>query len=110
MNDAIQGVERFEFKRGCLVGNLAQEFGCSHEFFQEKLAAVFSEWKKRIADCLELAKAEGVLAADADSEKLADFFWIGWEGAVMHSKLHQNKHAMELFGEQFFTLLTNQNT
>jgi len=105
MNDAIQGVERFDFKRGCLVGNLAQEFGCSHDYFQQKLEAVFNEWKKRIADCLELAKNEGILDASADTEKLSDFFWIGWEGAVMHSKLHRNKQAMELFGEQFFNLL-----
>ena len=105
MEDAIEGVERFDFKRGCLVGNLAQEFGCSHEFFKQKLNAVFKEWKQRIANCLELAKAEGVLAPNTDSEKLSEFFWIGWEGAVMHSKLNQNTQAMELFGEQFFTLL-----
>ena len=105
MEDAIKGVERFDFKRGCLVGNLTQEFGCSHEFFKQKLEAVFKEWKQRIVNCLELAKTEGSLASSADCEKLADFFWIGWEGAVMHSKLHQNKQAMELFSEQFFKLL-----
>ena len=105
MDDAIQGVERFDFKRGCLVGNLTQEFGSSHEFFKQKLEEVFKEWKLLIANCLEFAKTEGSLAADADCEKLAEFFWIGWEGAVMHSKLNQNKQAMELFGEQFFKLL-----
>jgi len=105
MLDAIHGVEKFDFKRGCLVGNLTQEFGCTHEFFQQKLESVFVEWKKKIADCLELAKAEGSLESNADCAKLADFFWIGWEGAVMHSKLQQNKYPMELFAEQFFNLL-----
>ncbi len=105
MQEAIEGVERFDFKRGCLVGNLTQEFGCSHEFFKQKLEVVFKEWKLRIANCLELAKTEGSLSSSADCEKLADFFWIGWEGAVMHSKLNQNKQAMELFTEQFFKLL-----
>jgi len=105
IDDAIAGVERFDFKRGCLVGNLTQEFGSSHEFFKQKLEAVFKEWKQRIENCLELAKTEGTLSKETDCEKLADFFWIGWEGAVMHSKLNQNKQAMELFAEQFFTLL-----
>ena len=105
MQDAIEGVERFDFKHGCLVGNLTQESGCSHEFFKQKLEVVFKQWRQRIANCLELAQTEGSLAPDADCKKLADFFWIGWEGAVMHSKLNQNKHAMELFGEQFFKLL-----
>ena len=105
IDDAIEGVERFDFKRGCLVGNLAQEFGSSHEFFKQKLEVVFHEWKVRIKNCLELAQTEGSLSSNVDCEKLADFFWIGWEGAVMHSKLHQNKQAMELFAEQFFKLL-----
>lgn len=105
IQEAIEGVERFNFKRGCLVGNLAQEFGCSHAFFKHKLEVVFKEWKSRIANCLRLAKAEGSLASSADCEKLATFFWIGWEGAVMHSKLNQNKQAMELFSEQFFKLI-----
>lgn len=104
IDDAIEGVERFDFKRGCLVGNLTQEFGSSHEFFQKKLADVFQRWKQRIEDCLILAQAEGSLTNSADCKKLADFFWIGWEGAVMHSKLNQNKQAMELFTEQFFNL------
>lgn len=104
IDDAIDGVERFDFKRGCLVGNLTQEFGSSHEFFKEKLADVFHQWNLRIGACLILAQAEGSLAKNADCKKLADFFWIGWEGAVMHSKLHQNKQAMELFSEQFFSL------
>lgn len=110
INDAIQGVERHNFKRGCLVGNLAQEFGCSHEFFQQKLEAVFKQWKQRITNCLELAKDQGAISSEADCEKLAEFFWIGWEGAVMHSKLNQNKQAMELFSEQFFKLLPKADT
>ncbi|MCL4108016.1 UNVERIFIED_CONTAM: hypothetical protein GTU68_017044 [Idotea baltica] len=105
INDAIQSVEHFDFKRGCLIGNLAQEFGCSHDLFQEKLESAFEQWKQRVEICLELAKTEGALATETNSKKLADFFWIGWEGAVMHSKLHQNKQAMELFAEQFFKLL-----
>ena len=105
MDDAIQGVERFDFKRGCLVGNLTQEFGSSHELFKQKLETVFKQWQQRIADCITLAQKEGVLDAIIDSDELAEFFWIGWEGAVMHSKLNQNKQAMELFSKQFFKLL-----
>jgi len=105
IDDAIQGVERFDFKRGCLVGNLTQEFGSSHQLFKEKLESVFAQWKQRIETCLLLAQKEGTLHPSANCQELADFFWIGWEGAVMHSKLHQNKQAMELFAEQFFKLL-----
>jgi len=105
IQDATDGVERYNFKRGCLVGNLAQELGSSHDLFKEKLENAFFEWKLRIEQCLILAQIEGTVSDKADCKALADFFWIGWEGAVMHAKLHQNKHAMELFSEQFFKLL-----
>ena len=105
IEDAIQGVERFHFKRGCLVGNLTLELGASHEQFREKLDTVFNTWKAQITNCLELAKIEGTMAQSADSNELADFFWISWEGAVMRAKLTQNKQPMELFSQQFFKLL-----
>lgn len=105
IDDAIKGVERYDFKRGCLVGNLTLELGSSHEQFREKLNKAFNNWKSLIADCLELAKIEGTLAKTADSDELADFFWISWEGAVMRAKLTQDKQPMELFSQQFFKLL-----
>lgn len=105
IQDAIEGVERFDYKRGCLVGNLTQEFGSSHDLFKEKLEDVFKQWKRRIEQCLLLAQKEGTLDRSANCQELAEFFWIGWEGAVMHSKLNQSKQAMELFAEQFFKLL-----
>jgi len=110
ITDATHGVEKYNFKRGCLVGNLAQEFGSSHVFFKQKLEAVFSQWQLRIAECLALAKTEGSISADADCDALATFFWIGWEGSVMHSKLHQNKQAMALFSDQFFKLVHTAKT
>jgi len=112
IEDAIQGVERFDFKRGCLVGNLTLELGSSHDEFRDKLDAVFNNWQLLIADCLELAKTEDTLAQSADSNQLADYFWISWEGAVMRAKLTQNKQPIELFSQQFFKLLptSTENT
>jgi len=105
MEDAMQGMERFDYKRGCLIGNMAQELSSSNENYRAKLESVFEIWRKLIADCLNQAKQEGTLSKEADSNQLADFFWIGWEGAVMHSKLTKNKQPMELFAKQFFALL-----
>lgn len=105
MEDAMQGMERFDYKRGCLIGNMAQELGSSNENYRVKLESVFRIWRKLISNCLNQAKQEGTLSMNADSDQLANFFWIGWEGAVMHSKLTMNKQPMELFAEQFFALL-----
>ena len=108
MQDATQGMKRFNYKRGCLVGNLTQEFGSSHPEFKEKLEAIFEQWKTLVSNCLALAVEENTLAPTTDCESLADFFWIGWEGAVMHSKLTESEQPMRLFATQFLKLLPQQ--
>lgn len=105
MQDAMQGMERFDFKRGCLIGNMTQELANSNDNYRQQLESVFAIWRGLVADCLELAKQEETLAKEADTDQLAHFFWIGWEGAVMHSKLTQNTQPMSLFATQFFKLL-----
>lgn len=105
MEDAMQGMERFNYKRGCLIGNMTQELGNTNENYRNKLESVFEVWRQLIAHCLDEAKMEGTLAKYADSNQLANFFWVGWEGAIMHAKLTRNNQPMELFAEQFFALL-----
>jgi len=105
MEGAMQGMDRFDYKRGCLIGNMAQELGSSNENYRAKLESVFIIWQRHIENTLDQAKREGALSKNVDSAQLANFFWIGWEGAVMHSKLTQNKQPMELFAKQFFALL-----
>jgi len=106
-NDARCGMERHEFKRGCLVGNLGQEMGSLPESFREQLRSVFESWQARVVRCLEEAKKAGEVAADADSEKLATAFWIGWEGSVLRAKLDRSPAALDLFADFFFTALRN---
>jgi TetR/AcrR family transcriptional regulator, transcriptional repressor for nem operon len=42
--DAKAGMARFEFRRGCLVGNLGQEMGVLPESFRARLHGVFLDW------------------------------------------------------------------
>jgi len=104
-NDARSGMIRHEFKRGCLIGNLGQEMGSLPESFREQLKSVFESWQTRVAVCLEEAKKAGEVGVDADSEKLAIAFWIGWEGSVLRAKLDRNTEPLDLFADFFFTAL-----
>ena len=47
------------FRRGCLIGNLGQEFGCAHEVFAKRLAAVLKDWQRQVGECLREAQATG---------------------------------------------------
>lgn len=102
VEDAQEGMERFDFQRGCLVGNLAQEVTTLPGDFRARLDAVLLGWQQRVADCLRSAQAEGVLAAHADADALAAYFWIGWEGAVLRARLACSVAPMQVFAQGYF--------
>ncbi|MDF3854496.1 TetR/AcrR family transcriptional regulator [Paracoccus sp. P2] len=103
--DAKAGMARFDYRRGCLIGNLGQEMGVLPAAFRERLAAVFRDWEGRTATCLRAAQAAGQIARDADCDRLARFFWIGWEGAVLRAKLERSPAPLDDFAEGFLAML-----
>ncbi|AWH55117.1 TetR family transcriptional regulator [Stenotrophomonas sp. ESTM1D_MKCIP4_1] len=105
IDDAQQGMQRFQFERGCLVGNLGQEVTALPPEYRQQLDAVLLGWQHRVAACLRHAQAEGTLAARADTDALAAFFWIGWEGAVLRARLAHNVAPMQVFARGFFDAL-----
>ncbi len=44
---AGQGMEKFQFRRGCLVGNLLQEAPLLPETFPQRLMAILAAWESR---------------------------------------------------------------
>ncbi|WP_374981225.1 TetR/AcrR family transcriptional regulator [Pseudomonas solani] len=101
VEDAKAGMQRFEYRRGCLVGNLGQEVTQLPQAFRESLEAILLSWQQRLALCLEAAKAEGELAPDTDCERWAAFFWIGWEGAVLRARLVRGNAPLDCFIQGF---------
>lgn len=95
VENAKVGMRRFEFKRGCLVGNLGQEVDLLPESFRPIIIDIFLSWQKRVATCLKLAKKNGELAVNADCDLLAECFWIGWEGAVSRARLVQDTKPLD---------------
>ncbi|WP_169567845.1 TetR/AcrR family transcriptional regulator [Sneathiella limimaris] len=105
MDGAIGWIERHEFRRGCLIGNMGQEASGLNAEFSERLEAVFEGWQNRIARCLDAAQVIGDLSPDIETHKMATFFWIGWEGAILRAKLVKSTEPLNLFREVFFSQL-----
>ncbi|NVO25195.1 TetR/AcrR family transcriptional regulator [Donghicola mangrovi] len=105
---ASEGMARHGYRRGCLVGNLGQEMSALPESFRARLIAVFDDWQERTARCLELAREQGQIASSSDSAALAQFFWIGWEGAILRAKLEQGPAPIHAFTDLFFKLLEGE--
>ncbi len=104
--EARTGMAKYEYQRGCLIGNLGQEMGALPESFRARLNGVFADWQARVARCLSAAQAAGEISELANCDQLAAFFWIGWEGAVLRSKLERNPTALKIFADGFFAGLS----
>ncbi|GBQ89662.1 transcriptional regulator [Acetobacter nitrogenifigens DSM 23921 = NBRC 105050] len=99
--DAAAGMMRHDFRRGCLIGNLTQEFSSVPESLQLALQNVMREWERRLAVCL----AE----LDAGRAQIwATFFWIGWEGAVLRARMERSSHPLDIFSNGFFALVRGE--
>jgi TetR/AcrR family transcriptional repressor of nem operon len=105
--DAEKGMDRFGFRRGCLVGNLGQEMNALPEAFRAQLIDVLLDWQTRTERCLEAAKSAGEIPKSTDCAHLAAFFWIGWEGAVLRAKLERRAEPLRIFAEHFRATVTS---
>lgn len=103
--DACAGIERFDFSRGCLVGNLGQEVSCLDPALQVRVEEVFQLWEARLASCLNEALEAGEISADSDCAGLAHAFWIGWEGAIQRARLMRSTEPMQAFSRFFLAAI-----
>jgi TetR/AcrR family transcriptional repressor of nem operon len=110
VEDAKMGMIRHQFKRGCLVGNLGQEVELLPESFRPQLIDIFLSWQHRIANCLKAAQSLGEISNTANCEQLAEYFWIGWEGAVSRAKLVQDTKPLESYFNHFMATLPLNRT
>lgn len=101
VQSAGEGMEKYDFTRGCLVGNLMQESPGLPEAFRQQLTAILTGWQRRVAACLVDALNAGEIDADLSPDQLAVIFWSGWEGAVMRARLFQSAEPLNEFWRYF---------
>ena len=72
---------------GCLLGGLGQELSGVSETFRLRVDECLNEIAKRIAACLEEARAAGDIAKDVNVKRMAGLLVDCWEGAALRSRL-----------------------
>ena len=102
---AIAGMQKYDYKRGCLVGNLNQELNHLSDEFKIRLMQSYHAWQAQLTQCLDLAKQQHTIKTDVDTTQMSEYFWIGWEGAVMRAKLTQSSKPLTLYTEMFLRTL-----
>ena len=102
VDDGKVGMAKYDFKRGCLIGNMGQELAALNDEFRVRLEQVMQAWETRVTALLRLAQDLGEIAQTNDPESLSQFFWIGWEGAILRSKLTRSVAPLDQFAQIFF--------
>ena len=102
VDDGKLGMAKYDFKRGCLIGNMGQELAALNDEFRERLEQVMQTWEARVTALFQLAIKQGEIAPSHDPKSLSQFFWIGWEGAILRSKLTRSVAPLDRFAQIFF--------
>ncbi len=105
-DDAALGMQRYHFRRGCLIGNLGQEVGALNERFRVAILTALDSWQKCIESCLKEAVDCGELHPSVDPALEARRFWYSWEGAVLGAKLERSRAPLDALIEAFIASLT----
>lgn len=101
INDACEGIKKYNFTRGCLVGNMMQETPGLPQSFIKVLQNILESWQALVAACLSDALSSGEISSNMNNTQLAAIFWSGWEGAVMRSKLYCSTEPVYDFWSYF---------
>ncbi|MFJ3485338.1 TetR/AcrR family transcriptional regulator [Pseudomonas sp. NPDC090202] len=97
VQSAKASMARYDYRRGCLVGNMGQEVSVLPAGFRDALESTFLDWQRRLTTCFEAAREAGELPRHVDCAELAAYFWIGWEGAVLRARLVQSDAPLNTF-------------
>ncbi|MCO4113951.1 acrylate utilization transcriptional regulator AcuR [Aeromonas hydrophila] len=101
IHDACDGIKKYKFTRGCLVGNMMQESPGLPPSFIKQLQDILESWQALVAACLSEALSSGEISSDMNDKQLAIIFWSGWEGAVMRAKLYCSIQPIYDFWDYF---------
>ena len=101
VEDTKAGMAKCGYTRGCLIGNLSQEVEALPSDYRAALNEIILGWQEKVARCLEIARSGRVIAEYANCEALAEFFWIGWQGAMMKARLIKSGDPLDTFMDGF---------
>ena len=76
--------------------------------FRKIKIGVLNQWQFKTASCLRRAQDTGEIALDLDCDAFSSFLdwigldWMGWEGAVLRTKLKRSADPIDLFLSHYF--------
>ena len=95
------------FERGCLIGNFSSELSAQSREIRDRLAEIYAAWSRLIESCVREAEKAGRVQPRLPAATIAAFLVNAWEGAVLRSKVEQDKSPLEQFERVVFASIFN---
>jgi TetR/AcrR family transcriptional repressor of nem operon len=90
-------------ENGCLYGNVTAELNEHGEKVRARLAGIFSEIRRAVAECLKAAVKEGQLPARFKCNEVAEFVVSSMQGAMLLGRSQRNLDPLRHFKEILFS-------
>jgi AcrR family transcriptional regulator len=100
----ISGLGTKGFVTGCPLNNLALELSLEDDEFRALIDAIFTRWRRAIADKLQADFDDGVIAA-IDPEEFAALVVAAYSGAMAMAKAGQTAGPLKICARQIGALL-----
>lgn len=93
------------YTQGCFVGNMCQEMAETNMAVAEKAEYLFRNYTAALARCIrEYQDAKGGKNGP-DADRLAEFIFNSWEGAILRMKSSRNAQPLHAFMDTITTIL-----
>ncbi|HEO65172.1 MAG TPA: TetR family transcriptional regulator [Spirochaetes bacterium] len=89
--------EKSETTCGCFIGNMCQEMANVNKPIAEAVDDAYEHFKAPITQCLRQAQRNGDLNPSRDIDKLSEFIFNSWEGALMRMKASKSMKPLTAF-------------
>ncbi|QQX86616.1 TetR family transcriptional regulator C-terminal domain-containing protein [Cupriavidus necator] len=99
------GIVRNNFQGGCLIGNFSSELSAQSREVCDRLAELYAAWTRSIESCVRDAEKAGRVTQRLPAGTIASFLVNAWEGAVLRSKVEQEKSPLDQFERVVFASL-----
>lgn len=99
-------VKQKDYTRGCFVGNMCQEMADTNSSIAEKAEYLFRRYTSALARCLGELQGTGKSRQALDADKLAEFIFNSWEGAMLRMKSSRNAQPLNAFIDTLKILLS----
>ena len=94
-----------DFQRGCLIGNFSTELSAQSKDVRDRLAEIYAAWSRAIESCVREAEKSGRVRPQLPTATIAAFLLNAWEGAVLRSKVEQDRSPFDQFEQTVFASL-----